>query len=304
MRFVLIGGGGFIGLNLANFILNHINHEVVIIGRKDSSSLPLPSNCIYARGNFEEADFLKSVIRQDDYVVHLAYNSIPQTSYDNPLKDIQENLESAVNLFTILSTLNIKKLLYISSGGTVYGNTTNFPIDETHSTNPMSPYGITKLTIEKYASLFSKTKNLPVVIARPSNPYGFLQKQFSGQGFIATAIGSILQNKQINIFGQEGTVRDYIFIDDVVRALYVLLISDCQNAEIFNVGSGIGVNNVEIISILRELLPDYKVDVNHLPPRKFDVLYNVLNCSKIQALGWNTTTDLYDGIKQTIRLYL
>jgi UDP-glucose 4-epimerase len=226
---------------------------------------------------------------------------VPNTSFIDPVSDIHANLISAVNMLEIASTLNLEKFIWTSSGGTVYGNHDPTPIVETESTNPISPYGITKLAIEKYANIYFHTKSLPVVCLRPSNAFGPGQIPYRGQGFIGTAIASILERKKINIFGSHGKVRDYIFIDDLCNAI-MMAIKHGTVGEIYNIGSGVGYNNMDVIERLRPLAKNdgYNIELVHENDRPFDVSYNILNCEKFKSdTGWFCETDFKKALSIT-----
>lgn len=302
MRIVILGGTGFIGRRFASFCQPSANIHVV------SRHVPLDADRLagvtYVQGDCASSDFLGQVIRPGDHVVYLAYNSVPKTSFDDPLRDIQENLPLAISLLSVLRDVRVQRLLYVSSGGTVYGPTdAEVPIAEDHPTHPISPYGITKLAVEKYCRMYARLFGVPVVIARPSNPFGPGQVPYRGQGFIATAVAKILLGEEIPVFGTHGTVRDYLYIDDLCTAMKTLLVSDIEPGAIFNIGSETGMNNIDVLQAVATAagctLSDARL--NFLPGRNFDVAYNVLNSSKLKALGWRRTTDLDQGLPATIQ---
>ncbi len=301
MRIVLLGGTGFIGRHFANFC--QPDADIVIISRHAPPDVDRLPGVRYEQGDCASQDFLQQVIQPGDHVVYLAYNSVPKTSFDDPLRDIQENLPLAISLLSVLREVPVKRLLYVSSGGTVYGPTeADVPIAEDHPTHPISPYGITKLAVEKYCRMYARLFGIPVVIARPSNPYGSGQVPYRGQGFIATAVAKILMGEEIPVFGKNGTVRDYLYIEDLCAAMKMLL--DCEPAPgaIFNIGSGIGMNNLQVLQAVARsagcLMSDVKL--NFLPARQFDVAYNVLDSRRLEALGWRRATTLEQGLPTTI----
>ncbi|MDP2247670.1 MAG: NAD-dependent epimerase/dehydratase family protein, partial [Nitrosomonadales bacterium] len=225
---------------------------------------------------------------------------VPNTSFDNPLADLLGNLPPAVQLFEQLAKRG-SKLIFVSSGGTVYGDQPILPIPETANTTPISPYGVTKLTLEKYAALYRATHGLKVMIVRPANAYGVGQKPFSGQGFISAAIGSILRNEPVKIFGEVGTVRDYIYVQDLADGIAAALAHGTEG-EIYNIGSGQGVSNLELVEILAPIMKEigYQPALVHLPERIFDVKANVLDSSKLKsAAGWQAETTLNEGLRLT-----
>lgn len=302
MRIVLLGGTGFIGQNFAR--LFRFSAEIVAISRSSPPAASILDGVSYIQGDCASQEFLRQVLRIDDYVIYLAYNSVPKTSFEDPLRDIQENLPLAISLLTVLRDVSVKRLLFVSSGGTVYGpSQTNVPVVEDHPTHPISPYGITKLAVENYCSMYARLFGIPVVIARPSNPYGPGQVPYRGQGFIATVAAKILQGEEIPVFGAHGTVRDYMYIEDLCAAMKVLLTDESAPVAIYNIGSGIGMNNLEVLKAVARAAGIQMSDVklNFLPARHFDVAYNVLDSSRLETLGWRRTTSLEQCLPATIK---
>jgi UDP-glucose 4-epimerase len=190
-------------------------------------------------------------------------------------------------------------VVVVSSGGTVYGPTERLPIREDDPTMPVSPYGITKLTTDRYAMMFHRTAGLPVVVVRPANAYGEDQMAGTGQGFVATAIAAILADREIEIYGPEGTIRDYIHVSDVAAGI-VAALDHGAAGEIYNLGTGVGTSNVGIVKILEKLAGEAGMPVRTkiLPSRKFDVEANILDSTKLRARsGWQPTLPLEQGIR-------
>lgn len=302
MRIVLLGGTGFIGRHFASYC--RVNADIVVVSRHTPMDIDRLPGVRYIQGDCASQDFLRQAIQPDDQVVYLAYNSVPKTSFDDPLRDIQENLPLAISLLSVLRDVPVKRLLYVSSGGTVYGPTdAAAPIAEDHPTHPISPYGITKLAVEKYCRMYARLFGIPVVIARPSNPYGPGQIPYRGQGFIATAVAKILQGDEMPVFGPHGTVRDYLYIDDLSAAMRVLLDSEPEPGAIFNIGSGVGLNNLQVLQAIAEAVGRdmSEVKLKFLPARHFDVAYNVLDSGRLETLGWRGATTLVQGLPATIK---
>jgi len=300
----VIGGTGFVGSFLVRALLKE-GRKVIVVGRNKLPSRPLPDNVEYTPGNFGDKYFLQGILRGVDEIIDLAYATVPKTSYDDPVRDIVNNLPSAVRLFEVASELSIKKLIMISSGGTVYGIAQNLPITEYHPTNPISPYGITKLAIEKYAMMYHHSKKLPVICVRPSNAFGEGQKPFTGQGFIATAIAHILKQQEIILYGETGTIRDYIHINDVTRGIIAALDYGIPGS-CYNIGTGIGKSNKEVLDDILPLAMSagLKPRIQVMPTRQFDVPANVLDSSKMrEETGWMPLIPFGDGIKKTWNWY-
>lgn len=296
----VIGGNGFIGSYVVPLLVAS-GRDVTVIGIESTQMKTLPENIQYISGDYSNKLFLEHVLQGVDEIIDLAYATVPKTSYDHPVDDIISNLPPTVNLLEVASLLPIKRVVLVSSGGTVYGRALTSPITEDHPTNPISPYGITKLAIEKYGLMFKELKSLPVICVRPGNPFGERQRPFVGQGFIATAIASILRHQEINIFGSAGTIRDYIHVSDVARGLVATLESG-KIGSIYNIGTGIGRTNRDILDALLPLAESegFGIKVNILPQRGFDVPINILDSRKLQNdTGWNPQISFSEGLKRT-----
>lgn len=299
MKSCVIGGAGFIGGYVTRQLVAS-GREVVVLDRSPQPAHELPPKVNYISGDYSDRGTLRDVISEMDELIDLAYTTVPKTSFEDPIYDIVSNLPQSVGMIQEALSVNIKKLLIISSGGTVYGQTSESPIKEDHPTNPISPYGITKLTIEKYALMYAVLEKLPVVIVRPGNAYGNEQAAFTGQGFIATAIQSILNNQPVDIFGNPGTVRDYIHVSDIAKGI-VAALDFGRSGMIYNIGSGIGLNNTEVVETLSSFAKQdgYQPDINYLPLRKYDVPFNILDCSKLTEIsGWKPTIPFPLGVEK------
>ena len=297
MRCCVIGGAGFIGTWLVRELLAS-GREVIALGRRSEPPPGFPAAARYVVGGHGDTT-LRSVLAEVDEIVDLAYATVPQTSYADPVFDLLANLPPTVGLLEEARDSRLRKMVVVSSGGTVYGPVDRLPIVETSLTNPVSPYGITKLTIEKYALMFHRLHGVPVSIVRPGNAYGVGQKPFTGQGFIATAMGSILKGSDVTVFGESGTVRDYIHVRDVAQGI-VAVLDQGEAGEVYNIGSGIGRNNLEVLEAIAPLAKRERLslEIKFQPARRFDVAANVLDCTKLSACsGWVPTVDFADGLE-------
>ena len=296
---LVIGGMGFIGTHLVSHLIA-TGRQVTVLGRRVTPLNTLPEGAKYISGDFAQHDLIVSLLDKHQEVIHLAYATVPNTSFDNPLADLLQNLPPTLQLFSEAASRAVKVVL-VSSGGTVYGEAVELPICETHQTKPISPYGITKLTLENYAYLYAATHGLKFVCVRPANAYGVGQRPFVGQGFIATAIASIIQGLPIKIYGEYGNVRDYLYVSDLALGI----ISALQHGQLstsYNLGSGIGMNNLEVIEAVMPLMRKIgvKLRVEKLPERAFDVKANILNSSRLQAdTGWKANVGFAEGILKT-----
>ena len=162
-----IGGGGYIGSFVVPMLLA-TGRRVTVLGRRPSPSYPLPSEATYVQGCFSDLSLLGNVLDKHHEVIHLAYATVPNTSFANPLGDLLQNLPPTVQLFLEIAVRG-GRLVLVSSGGTVYGEAMTVPISESHPTRPISPYGVTKLSLERYAHLYAATHGLHAHAARPQH---------------------------------------------------------------------------------------------------------------------------------------
>jgi len=225
---------------------------------------------------------------------------LPNTSFENPLSDLLQNLPPTVQLFEEVAARG-SKLVLVSSGGTVYGEAVATPIDEQHPTKPISPYGVSKLTLENYAYLYAVTHGLKFVCVRPANAYGEGQRPFIGQGFISTAMAAAMRGQPVKIFGSTGTVRDYLHVSDLAAGIAHALDKGTLST-IYNIGSGVGLSNMDIVDAISPLLHEMGcvLKIEHMPERIFDVKVNILDASRLRShTGWEPRVTLTQGLLRT-----
>ena len=293
---LVIGGAGYIGAHLVPQLIG-TGRRVTILGRGAVPAHGLPAGAAYVIGDFAQRELVRDLLESHQEVIHLAYATVPNTSFENPLADLLQNLPSSVQLFSEVANRGAK-LVLVSSGGTVYGEASELPIRETHPKRPISPYGVTKLTVESYAHLYAVTHGLKFVCVRPANAYGVGQRPFIGQGFIATAIASAIKGIPIEIFGQNGAVRDYIYVSDLASGI-VSALDHGHLSETYNIGSGVGLSNLEIVESLKPLMDEigHEVRIKNLSERAFDVRSNVLDSTKLQInSGWKPVIKFNEGL--------
>lgn len=299
MRSCLIGGAGLIGSYLTPVLLASGRDVVVLDPQVPGCRLP---DVDYVLGHYEDAGLFARTLAGCDEWIDLAYATQPKTSFEDPLHDLMSNVPAAVALFKrALESDRLRRVLFVSSGGTVYGPAIKWPIAEVAATQPISPYGITKLTIEKYAFMFHRTRGLPALVVRPGNAYGPGQMPFTGQGFIATAIGSALRGQPVPVFGGGSTVRDYLYVEDLARGILAVL-EHGQPGEAYNLGTGIGRSNLQVLEALAPIARSRgkEVAIDHQPARGFDVPVNVLDIGKIsQTSGWRPFMPFDEGLART-----
>lgn len=301
MKVVVIGGGGFIGINLCEALVSQ-GHAVRVFDRPRAKHT-FPSN-IARQVEWFEGDFLNSnevneALRGCEVVFHLVSTTLPKSSNENPAYDAESNIVASIHMLEAAKCLGVRKVVFNSSGGTVYGIPEEIPIPETHKTDPLCAYGIGKLAIEKYLALFHYRDGLDYFILRMSNPYGPYQQPCADQGAIAVFLSKALNGDTIEIWGDGSVTRDFIYISDAVDALVQMLYYEGPE-HIFNVGSGEGHSLNDIIDLM-EAVFGHHIKRRYMQGRSLDVPINLLDISRIQKeLGWEPKTPLMDGMRCTL----
>jgi len=298
-RCLVLGGKGFIGSHLVDALLR-TGSPVKVFDRANIP--PLNDAQAVARATWIDGDFTSdaevgAALEGCDVCFHLVSTTLPQSSNADPVFDMETNLGGSLRLLNHAVRLGVKKIVFISSGGTVYGVPQNVPITEDHPTNPICSYGITKLAIEKYLHLYRELHGLEYTVLRLANPFGERQRTTASQGAVAVFMGKVLRGEKIEIWGDGSVVRDYVYIGDVVDAM-VKAASYQGSQRIFNVGSGTGISLNQILDGI-EHVAGRKADRRYTAARAFDVPVSVLSCARAQtALGWTATTPFTEGLQK------
>jgi UDP-glucose 4-epimerase len=304
--FLLIGGAGFLGTSLAELML-HQGRRFTILSRSKvcpprlAKIIATSSNLAsYIYGDSRDAALVDRLVVEHEGVVHLAHAQMRGVTSTDPSMELSDNLASAVPVFTSAARHHVQVVL-LSSGGTVYGQAGMVPIPEDHLLAPISSYGFTKLTVENCASYFARAAGLRCVTLRPGNAYGPGQIPFRGQGFIATAIATVLNRGAVRVFGRPGTVRDYVFVDDVARAI-LLALEKGEDAAVYNIGSGHGLSNNDVLDYIEKVVArdGLTVQREYAEARPEDVRCNILDsCNFQRTTGWYPEVGLEQGLEQT-----
>lgn len=296
MSVLVIGGNGFIGSRLVAALRTR-GDETAVLDRFAARLDMDWSGVRYFQGDFHDADVLDQALQGVDTVYHLASCTVPSTADADPIADIQGNLVGTHRLLEAMRERGVRRFCYFSSGGTVYGNPDAVPVPETHALRPISSYGIVKVAIEQYLAMFQRKGWLDPVIIRPSNPYGPGQPARSIQGAVAVFLGKALAGEGIQIWGDGETVRDYIYIDDLID-LSLRAVDSGRNA-VFNAGSGSGISLNELCNCIRSVTGS-ALSVQYQPARAFDVREIVLDVARAREdLGWLPQVGIHDGIRRT-----
>lgn len=302
MNIVVFGGGGFIGSTIVDRLLLD-NHKVRVFERP--RVLPyrkfLAGESVeWMTGDLSSARDVNEAVIGMDVVLHLVSTTLPKNSNDDPIYDVQSNIVATLQMLDSMVEHQVNKIIFISSGGTVYGAPLYLPIDEKHPTDPMVSYGVTKLTIEKYLQIYSRIHGVKAITLRVANPYGERQRIETAQGAVAVFINNALAGKAIDIWGDGSVTRDYIHVSDVAEA-FVRAIQYTGSESCFNISSGVGVSLNELIEMLESVLGK-PIDRNFLSGRLFDVPVNVLSNNLARnELGWSPLISMWDGLVRTAK---
>jgi len=300
----VLGGGGFIGSAITDQLLEEGHRVKVLVRSNRPPYRPFsPKEPIqWISGDFANEKQLKKVMNESDVVFHLIGTTLPKSSNEHMVYDIESNLIGSLRLLQVARAVGVRRVIFISSGGTVYGRPNHLPIDEAHPTNPIVSYGITKLAIEKYILMYVQLYDLQAIILRVSNPYGERQRIETAQGAVGVFLKRALAGEPIEIWGDGTTTRDYIHVRDVATAFTKALIYEGPH-RVFNVSTSIGTSLNDLVKLIQETV-GRPVQVKYRDSRVFDVPANVLDNSLIkQEFGWSPQIDLRKGITKTIEWY-
>lgn len=295
---LILGGAGFIGANVTHRLVKE-GHDVRVFTRAGRSVKNIASLLPYIEliyGDYMDEVALRKAMTGVDSVVHLISTTFPGTSSDIGTYDVFSNLIPAIRVLENCFANNISRLVYASSGGTIYGESDSI-INEDHSLNPKSMYGLSKKNIEGYLSFFAKNHQLNVQILRLSNPYGPYQNPYGAQGIIAAAFRSILDETSVKIIGDGQTIRDYIYIEDAVNAFVKAL--QMQESSTVNISSGKGKSILEILELI-EKVSGRKIQREYVHQRQGDVFKNVLDNTRAKSIyNWQPQTAFQEGLTST-----
>ena len=295
---LVLGANGFLGSHLVDSLADR-GHYVRCFDRfKDNKTKFYNSSKVELyNGEFLNNKDLKSSIKDIDYVFHLISTTTPISSSDNPAIEIETNIRYSIELFNICTQAKVKKVIYVSSGGAVYGDVNESVINETVTPHPISPYGIGKLTVEMFLDYYKHSCGLDSVVYRPSNPYGSRQSLSSRQGVIPIFLQQLLSSQPINIYGDGSMVRDYIYVKDAMEMIATSFESSKSN--LYNIGSGNGVSVNDLLPIITETT-GLDININRLELPSTFVHKNILDTQRFESeFGKPDLTSLEEGIKLT-----
>lgn len=293
-KVLITGGAGFIGSHIVEKLLEN-NYDVIIIDNLSSGSIeniPNSDTLKFYQLNIEKDD-LELVFQKEtpDYVIHLAAQTSVNFSISHPYYDANMNVMASIKLLELCKKYNIKKFITASSAA-IYGNPKYLPIDENHPTEPMSQYGLSKLTMEKYIKL----SGIPYIIFRFSNAYGPRQKSSKESGVVAIFNNAMKNNEPINIYGDGEQIRDFIYVEDIANICIKAINSNVEN-EIINFSTNKGVSLNQLFKVMKSLY-NYTLNANYLPERIGDIKNSILSNDKAyNLLKFTNYTKLEKGLE-------
>lgn len=297
MRALITGGNGFIGSHLSDR-LQAAGWQVTVYDKTEDRFRPRQAGVRYLRGDVADQHLLREAVAKTDVIFHLAWTTIHEVSNTDPTFDVASNLIPSVRLLELCVQASVCKVVFVSSGGTVYGLPRVLPVPETHPTQPICSYGITKLAVEKYLGLFYHLRGLSYAVLRPSTPYGERQSPWGRQGAVTTFLWRVARGLPITIWGDGNMVRDFFYVGDLVEACWLAAESD-EPTGVFNVGGGMAISLNQLVEAIRQGV-GREVTVRHEPSRPFDVPKLILDTTLArQRLGWQPRVSLAEGVART-----
>lgn len=297
-RIAILGGNGFIGSHIVDALTNE-DVAITVMTSTDRPPQWLPSPKVaQRRGNFLNLSDVAAFVEGNDLVLHLVSTTDPATAPGDPSMDVRTNIEASVALFEECVRSGVQRVVFASSGGTVYGQQGHSrPFHELDLPSPISPYGVGKMAIEHYLGYFHAEHALQSTIMRISNPYGTRQRRDKRQGIIPIYLNLIAEGRPVPVFGDGTMVRDYIHARDLATRV-IQLVMNAPHHRVYNVGSGSGYSVLQLIETIAQvtgILPDLEFREK---PRSF-VDFAVLDIERLDAeFGQLPLTPLHQGIAE------
>ncbi|WP_137111771.1 NAD-dependent epimerase/dehydratase family protein [Rhodobacter sp. SY28-1] len=296
MRCVVLGGCGFIGSHVVDRLVG-AGHSVRVVSRRPEALRGPVKGVEYRFLDYGNRASFAATIAGADVVFHMISATTPASGDQNPMLDIEGNLAATVGLLDLMEQAGIRRLVYVSSGGVVYGTPQELPIPETHPLRPINSYGIVKVAIESYIDLSARTKGLMPVILRPANVYGTRLGREGHEFLVSRLLRSALLGQPVSIWGDGSIVRDYLHVNDLARL--AVLAAESGITGTFNAGSGTGVSVRALIDLVSEVSGRSLV-VDYGSPRACDVPVSILDCTRARdVFGWMPEVALREGLAQT-----
>ena len=295
---LILGGNGFIGSHLVD-ALTGAGWETVVLDRNQRRYDALPTGVRFIQGRFNQPGLLRAALTGVDVVFHLAWASIPASSNRNMVADVEANLIPSLQLLEHCVAAGVRRVIFVSSGGTVYGPARQCPIPENHPTHPINAYGVHKLTVEKYLNMFYHLHGLEYIILRPSVPYGPRQNPLGKQGAVAVFLYRIWRNLPLTLWGDGHITRDFFYISDLILALLACTHCSMTANPVFNIGGCEEISLLQLIEQIEQLIGQ-RARLDFQPPRKFDAQHIILDTHRAkQELDWTPQIPFSQGLELT-----
>lgn len=297
-RIVVLGGSGFLGRSLTRS-LACAGHSVVAASRRPIDSKD--KNLTSIEVDFSSSDALEDILSGADTVIQLINGINPSTGNSQLIQDVERELKPQIRFLELCVSANVKRVIFASSGGAIYGNASEFPTRESYFPTPRNSYGVIKLTIEKYIELFNIAHGLEFVTLRLSNPYGPGQDFRASQGFLVPSLlDKLRKGEELTIFGDGNDSRDYVYIEDVVRAFLKAVDLEGPTEALLNIGGGGHYSVNEMICMMEDILGQ-EVAKNHVARRGSDIPRSFLDITKAKRqLDWQPRVALKDGLRRSM----
>lgn len=294
---LVTGGAGFIGSHIVDELINNSYNVIVADNLSTGRMENINNSAIFYNIDIKDKTRLETLFINNKikYIIHLAAQASVGYSMKYPICDANENIISSLNLIELAKKYNIKKLI-VSSTAAVYGEPQYLPIDENHNANPSSYYGLSKLTMEKYIEL----SNIDYIIFRFSNVYGPRQIPEGEAGVVSIFMDYFINNNEINIFGDGNQTRDFIYVKDIAKILFLCIKNDNITKEIINISSNVSISINELYEKLKHITKK-DLKVNYLEERRGDIKHSLLNNSKLLNYIDIKLTNINAGLEKTIK---
>jgi len=305
VKYLVTGGAGFVGSHLIESLLAE-NHEVVCLDNfstgKETNIEGFKENITIINGDIRDPNKVRVALKDVEAVYHLAAQISVARSVREPIFDASVNIEGIINLLESILTSDINRLIFVSTGGAIYGEPLQIPATEITEEKPISPYGISKLTSEIYLQWYHKIHGISYSIIRPANIYGPKQDPLGEAGVISIFLGNIYSNQPVTIYGDGTDTRDYIFVKDIANICMKAMESSYCNT--YNAGTGIETNLLDLVKVIEEATGQ-KAEKEFKPPRPGDVKHIALDSSKaLDDFKWKPQNDLLSGVRTTWKWFL
>jgi UDP-glucose 4-epimerase len=295
---IVTGGAGFIGSNLVDELIGRGNEVIIIDNLLTGQRKNLNPKASFYELDIRDFEKIIPLFKNIEYVFHLAAQMDVRKSVEDPIFDNSINVAGSINIFKACVLEKIKKIIFFSTGGALYGDT-NKPASEEFPIKPDSPYGVHKFAAEKNLEIFFKLHGLNYAILRPANVYGPRQYKGGEGAVIAVFTYNALNDNESVVYGDGLQTRDFIYVDDIVRACIIAM--ENKSVDTYNIGSGVETNIVNLINVIKSITgKEFKY--KNEKERSGEAKRSVLDCSKAKKMiGWRAEINIEDGIRKTLK---